>query len=64
MFVERRVNSPLSKPYDASGEETQAILRRLSKIAVAKQALPQPSFWAALILICILQPFSVKNLDK
>jgi hypothetical protein len=40
MFAERRVNSPLSKPYYTSGEEAQEILRRLSKIAVVKQAFP------------------------
>ena len=38
MFAERRVNSPLSKPYYASGEETQADFWRLKKSAVVKQA--------------------------
>ena len=44
MLAKRRVNSALSKPDDASAEETQAILRRLSKIAVAKQAFPSDLF--------------------
>jgi hypothetical protein len=44
MFAERRLNSPLSKPHDISGEEAQAILQRLCKIAVAKQTFPEVPF--------------------
>jgi hypothetical protein len=59
MLAERRVNSPLSKPSDASGDEPQVILRRLSKIAVVKQAFLRTAFQLFLFdLICAI--FKIK----